>query len=388
MQRTSGAAVSGVVIAAVLAACAPTTSSPGEQDRPTDEATPGVVTSTVTRAQLGPGSTIVVVTNVRDQGAPTSGLATSLEVITPDGVRHPVWSVDLDESGVDGHPAGDVELADWRPELRTALLRTNNHDGRERVVAYDVTTGETHEAVLPRRAISVGLDPRGTGILMTLYGRDPLARTAAQTWPGERTRLPGTGGYPMTSVDGRTLVSPAGDLTGWTVVDLATRRTRTVVPTGSCSPIRWIDDDSVLTSCYARDGNQLRAVHLGGGSTVLGPFHEVVPGGTGIISDGDTVRAGGTRWYLSESRRGVLTRGSPQGVTRVRSTTGIVHLARTPDGRLLLARSDNTLYEPAFRAVLEVLDPETRTRTVLVRLAPGQAWRSVIGATEVRPWNP
>ena len=84
----------------------------------------------------------------------------------------------------------------------------------------------------------------------------------------------------------------------------------------------------------------------------------------------------------------MLTRGSPQGVTRVRSTTGIVHLARTPDGRLLLARSDNTLYEPAFRAVLEVLDPETRTRTVLVRLAPGQAWRSVIGATEVRPWNP
>lgn len=65
-----------------------------------------------------------------------------------------------------------------------------------------------------------------------------------------------------------------------------------------------------------------------------------------------------------------------------------MHLARTPDGRLLLARSDNTLYEPSFRADLAVLDPEARARTVLVRLAPGQAWRSVIDTTEVRHWNP
>ena len=383
MVRIVGGAVSGVVLAAVLAACTPTTASVPEKSRPSGEAMPGVVTSTVTRAQLGPGSTIVVATNVRERGAPTSGLATSLEVVTPDGVRHPLWTVDLDEAGV------DVDLADWRPELRTALLRTTGDRGRDRAVAYDVTTGAARVVVLPRGAISVGLDPRGTGILMTLYGRDPFARTVAQTWDGERTRLPGTGGYPMTSVDGRTLLSPAGDVSGWDVVDLATRRVETsVTPPGSCSPIRWIDDDSVLTSCYAHGGNQLRAVHLGGGSRVLGPFHHVVAGRTGIISDGDTVRAGGTRWYLSESRRGVLTRGSPQGVTLVQGTTGIVHLARTPDGRLLLARSDNTLDEPSARAVLEVLDPRTRTRTVLVRLAPGQAWRSVIGATEVRPWNP
>lgn len=378
--------VSGTVLAAtaLLTACTPTTASVPEKPRPTGGAGAGVVTSTVTRAQLGPGSTIVVVTNVRERGAPESGLATSLEVVTPDGVRHPVWSVDLD----DGRLTGDVDLADWRPELRTALLRTTGERGRDRVVAYDVTTGETHEVTLPRRAISAGLDPRGTGILMTLHGRDPLARTVAQTWAGERSRLPGTGGYPMTSVDGRTLVSPAGDLTGWAVVDLATRRARTVVPPGSCSPIRWIDDDSVLTSCYARDGNQLRAVHLDGGSTVLGRFHEVVPGRTGIIGDSDTVRAGGTRWYLSESRRGVLTRGGVDGTARVPGTPGMVHLARTPDDRLLLVRGDTTLHAPSMRGVLEVLDPETGARTVLVRLAPGQAWRSVIGATEVRHWNP
>jgi hypothetical protein len=380
--------VSGAVLAAMalLTACTPTTASVPERPRPTEDAGPGVVTSTVTRAQLGPGSTIVVVTNVRERGAPASGLVTSLEVITPDGVRHAVWS--SAPTHVDGELVGDVDLADWRPELRTALLRTTGARGRDRVVAYDVTTGETHEVTLPRRAISAGLDPRGTGILMTLYGRDPLARTVAQTWAGERTRLPGTGGYPMTSVDGRTLVSPAGDLSGWAVVDLTTRRATSVVPPGSCSPIRWIDHDSVLTSCYAREGNQLRAVHLGGGSTVVGPFHPVGAGSAGIVMDSDTVRAGGTRWYLAESRRGVLTEGSARVTTRVPGTTGMVHLARTPDGQLLLARSDNTLSEPSFRADLAVLDPETRSRTVLVRLAPGQAWRSVIGATEVRPWNP
>ena len=65
-----------------------------------------------------------------------------------------------------------------------------------------------------------------------------------------------------------------------------------------------------------------------------------------------------------------------------------MHLSRTPEGLLLLARSDSTLEAPSFRAVLEVLDPTSRAKEVLVRLEPGQAWRSVIGATEVRPWNP
>ena len=265
LRSTVAAAVAGL-----LAACTPTTASVPEPTRPTEEAAPGVATSTVTRAQLGPGSTIVVVTNVREQGAPTSGLATSLEVITPDGVRHPVWSVDL--ASVDGE-LGDFELADWRPELHTALLRMPEDRGRDRVVAYDVTTGETRQVTLPRRAISAGLDPRGSGILMTLYGQDPRSRTVSQTWDGERTRLPGTGGHPMASVDGRTLVTPAAERHAWSIVDLR-RRTATDLPVpGFCSPIRWLDHDSVLTSCYADAVNTLRSVHLGGGSTVLGPTH-------------------------------------------------------------------------------------------------------------------
>ena len=369
--------------AVLLAGCTPTTVSV-ERPGPTGEATPGVATSTVAPEQLGPGSTIVVVTNVREQGAHVSRPATSLEVVTPDGVRHPVWAVDLAE---DGELARDFDLADWRPDLHTALLRSAGDDGRDHVVAYDVTTGRTQELRLPRRAISAALDPDGTGILMTLYGRDPRARTVAQTWDGERTRLPGTGGHPMTSVDGRTLVTPAAERHAWSIVDLR-RRTATDLPVpGFCGPIRWLDDDSVLTSCYADGVNTLRSVHLRGGSTVLGPTHR--PGRARVHSYGDAVRAAGSRWYLAWSRRGELARGTrPNRVTRVPHTSSLMHLSRTPDGRLLLARSDSTLEAPSSRAVLEMLDPVSRDRTVLVRLAPGQAWRSVIGATEVRHWNP
>ncbi|RYB88713.1 hypothetical protein EUA06_19670 [Nocardioides glacieisoli] len=48
--------VSGTVLAAMalLTACTPTTASIPELSRPTEAARPGVVTSTVTGAQLGP----------------------------------------------------------------------------------------------------------------------------------------------------------------------------------------------------------------------------------------------------------------------------------------------------------------------------------------------
>ena len=351
---------------------------------------PGTVTATVTPAQLGPGSTIAVVTNVRERGAPGRGLATSLEVITPDGVRHPVWTSVLTED--DGHLAGDFDLADWRPELRTALLRVQRGSQEpDRVVSYDLTTGVAHEVVLPKRAISAALDPDGTGVLLTLYGRGPRSRTVARTWGGERTRLPGTGGYPMTSVDGRTLVSPAGDRPGWAVVDLQHGTSTELDQPGFCSPIRWIDDDSVLASCYAGGGNQLRAVHLGGGSSVLGPFHPIDDAGkVDVTSDGDVVRAHGSRWLLAWSRAGgVLEQQAGRGeVSRVPGTTGLWHLRRAQGGRLWLARSDNLLEAARSRGVLELFDPATGTSEVLVRLDRGQAWRSVIGATEVRHWNP
>ena len=386
------ALVAATVIAGLLPACTSTTASAPERSAPTQDVVPGTVTATVSPAQLGPGSTIAVVVNVREQDEMPTNPTTSLEVITPDGVRHPVWTTALTPD--DGHLLGDFELADWRPDLHTALIRVQRGSQvPDRVVSFDLTTGVTHDVVLPERAISVALDPDGTGILMTLYGTGPLSRTVSQTWDGRRTRLPGTGGYPMTSADGRTLVSPAGDRPAWSIVDLEDRTATELTPPGSCSPIRWLDDDSVLTSCYARGGNQLRAVHLGGGSTVLGPFHPIDDAGrVDVTADGDVVRAHGSRWLLAWSRAGGVleeqTRPGPAFVTRVPGTTGLWHLRRAPGGRLVLARSDNLLEAARTRGVLELFDPATGMREVLLRLDRGQAWRSVIGATEVRHWNP
>ena len=191
-------------------------------------------------------------------------------------------------------------------------------------------------------------------------------------------------------MDGRTLVSPATDRPEWSLVDLEHRAATVLTPPGSCSPVRWLDDDSVLASCYADGGNQLRAVHLDGGSTVLGPFHRIDDAGrVDVTQDGDMVRAGGSRWHQAWARRGgVLTEQTASGrVTRVPGTTGLWHLARAAGGGLLLARSGNLLESPRRRGVLEVLDTATGTRDVLLRLGREEAWRSVIGATEVRPWQ-
>jgi hypothetical protein len=380
-------AVVTVVTVVTLAAC---TAAPATPD-PEPDGRPALVTATVTAAQLGPGSIIAVVSNTGDQGAPPAEPATSLEVITPDGVRHPVWSVALTED--DGYLPGDFELADWRPDLHTALLRVQRGGPvPDRVVSYDLVTGGTHEVTLPRKAISAALDPDGTGILMTLYGKGPAGRIVAQGWDGERTRLPGTtGGRPLTSVDGRTLVSPAGDRTDWWVVDLPRHEARTISPPGSCDPIRWLDDDRVLASCYAEGGNRLTSVDLHGGSARLGPLHPIDDAGTvDVIADGDVVRVGGGRWYVTWRGRGtgVLTEQQrPGGRTRVPGTAGLLSLRRVPGDRLLLARSDSHQEHPVSRSVLELLDPATRTREVVVRLARGEAWRAVIGATDVRAWN-
>ncbi len=383
-----------VLAASSLAACTPapaSTAEPAAARTPTRADEPVPVTATVTEAQLGRGSTIAVIGNVWEQADPPANPTTSLEVITRDGVRHPVWSSPLTVD--DGYVAGDFVLADWRPELHTALV-TVTRDGRayDTVVSYDLTTGETHELGLPRRAISAALDPDGAGILMALYGKGAAGRLVAESWDGERTRLPGsTGGAPMTSPDGRTLVSPAGDRPDWWIVDLERQRATELTPPGSCDPIRWLDEASVLTSCYADGGNTLRAVHLDGGSTVLGPFHRIDDAGrVDVTQDGDLVRAGGSSWRQAWARRGgVLTQQVGSGpVARVPGTAGLWHLGRAGGGRLLLARSGNLLESPRTRGVLEVFDTATGTRDVLLSLERGEAWRSVIDATEVRAWNP
>lgn len=383
-----------VLAAASLAACSADPGAPVTSLVEADVASlPVTVTATVTEAQLGARSVVAVVTSYRERSAPEAGLTTSLEVITPDGGRHPVWSVEHTEEG--GHRAGDFALSDWRPDLHTALLRVQRGGPvPDLVVSYDVTTGETHEVVLPRKAVGAGLQPDGTGVLMTLYATGPQSRPVARDWDGSTTRLHGAASsVSIVSPDGRRVVSPAGVPLGrWWVVDLTANRARSVDVPGTCSQIRWLDDDHILSSCYARGGNQLVAVGLDGSSRRVGPFHPIDNAGrVGVTGDGDLRVVGGRRWFLTWGGRapGVLTEQEASGrIRRVPGTAGLTYLARAGRGRLLLARGDSSYDRPSINAVLEVLDPATGARDVRVALERRESWSAVVGATEVRPWNP
>ena len=188
MDLVTVRATAAALAAVVLAAGTPTSASapPPSQPPPTADRVAGAVTATVTPAQLGRGSVLAVVRRAESDDLDAVPLATSLEVITRDGERHPVWSTELTES--DGTYPGELWLADWRPELRTALLRIRRgRTGPDRVVAYDVTTGATKSLVLPRRAISAALAPDGAGIVMALSGTGAASRLYEVGWSGERT---------------------------------------------------------------------------------------------------------------------------------------------------------------------------------------------------------
>ena len=153
------------------------------------KSTPVPTTATVTADQLGADSTIAVVTKgYFEKGA--TGVGRSLEVITADGVRHPVWSVTLRETPAGWYP-GDFTLSDWRPEMHTALLRVSLGGQGDKAVSYDVTTGATHEVKLPREVSTVSLNPDGTGVLVTTYPSAKRAgRVATLSWEGVKTLLP------------------------------------------------------------------------------------------------------------------------------------------------------------------------------------------------------
>lgn len=79
------AAVAAPSTAAHPTAALPTAGERGSQPVPTK--------NTVTAAQLGADSVVAVVTHGPFDDVEADGLARSLEVITPDGVPHPVYTV-------------------------------------------------------------------------------------------------------------------------------------------------------------------------------------------------------------------------------------------------------------------------------------------------------
>ena len=368
------------------ATSAATTSAATTQHRAT---LPVPTTATVTADQLGPDSSIAVVTHGRFEKLNASGLARSLEVVTPDGVRHPVYSVQVEESRR-GWYLGDFLIADWRPELHTALLRVSLGKDGEKLVAYDVVTGVTKEMPAPRRGSTFGLAPDGSGLLMTAYGTEHRnGRISTVTWDGVRTPLPARGdGSALTSVDGTALVT--ADQDRWWVTDLGARTSRAVDTPGLCLPRRWLDADSVVATCGTRRGSQLRRVDLDGTSAPLGVRHSLAPR-DGVFDDADVRVVQGRSWFESFDGCGgaFLTRQTAAGKVRrvpVPGLDGPLTLVGTRGDDLVITHEKPECDSVRQRAALTLFDPVTKAETVLTRLGRDEAWRGVFAAGEVRSW--
>lgn len=403
-RRTIG---SGVTVTALLAAAlaigapgAPAEADRGAAPAPAPAAAvrhaaptlPVPTTATVTAADLGADSVVAVVTQGTFEDRDADGLGRSLEVITPDGVRHPVYSVDLVEGPADWF-RGDFLLADWRPELHTALLRVSLGLGGDRLVSYDVTTGAMHEVAAPRRGSFFALDPDGSGVLMTTYATERRpGRVATLDWDGTRTWLPARSDGPaITSTDGRTLVTAAGST--WWVTDLAARTSVTVDMGSSCVPHRWLDADSVVATCGRARWSQLRRVDLDGTSAGLGIRHHPRSPSAGprVFNDDDVRVVQGRSWYESFDGcgGGFLTRQTAAGTVRMVRVPGVrgpLTLVGTRGDDLVLTHERPECDGTRQRSALSLFDPVTRTETVLTRLARDEAWREAIAAAEVRSW--
>jgi hypothetical protein len=361
-------------------------------DRDVQPTAPTPTTATVTPDQLGPGAVIATVAHGDFTDPSASGLRRSLEVISPDGVRHRVYDVRVRRDRA-GWQVGDFRLADWRPEMHTALLRVSSGAEVEKAVSYDVVTGETHEVVLQSNTNTVGLSPDGTGVLLTTFARKSRpGRVVRHTWAGTTSGIPADAdGVALASVDGRLLITRNDD--GWALTDHVARTSTTMPTRGSCTPLRWMDADAVMASCRIRQGSQLRRMGLDGTSSALGVRHSEKQRRSGVpIFDDDDVRVvQGRRWYESYGGcgGGMLTTQTSRGkvrLVRLPGRAGALNLLGARGDSLFVALQEEECGSRASRAVLALVDPVTRRVSVLTRLGRGQSWSDTLPADEVRSW--
>lgn len=353
---------------------------------------PVVTTATVPTSDLGPDAVVAVVDSSVAEALEGGRMDRSLEVVTGDGARHPVYSVSTRRVPGGWYP-GDFVLADWRPELHTALLRVSRGSHGDTLVSYDVTTGTVHEVEAPERASTVALAPDGSGVLMTTYASDRGAgRVATLAWDGTRQWLPARAdGRALTSIDGRTLVTV--DDRRWWVVDLATRSSTTLELPSWCVPHRWLDADTVVASCGRARWSQLRAIDLDATSVPLGLRHteRTRRSGPAVFDDVDVRTVQGRSFYESYGGcgGGFLTRQTDDGRVRpvdVPWRGGSLALVGTRGDSLLVAHRPDDCEARRARSVLALLDPVTGQVDGLTRLARGESWREVVPAAEVQAW--
>lgn len=379
-----------LLVAAVLLASTTSPATAREADRRLD--TPQPTTATVAADQLGPDWNLAVVTRGNFERLRARGLGRSLELIAPDGTRHPVYSVDIAEDDR-GWFAGDFTLADWRPESHTALLRLARRQG-DRAVAYDVTTGTQRTVTLPQRAATVGLMPDGSGALITTFPSERRAgRVAVLTWDGVKTFLPArSDSLSLTSTDGRTLVTSESDKHRMWVVDLTTRTSRRIDTRQGCTPRRWWDATSVVATCINRWGSRLMRIGLDGPREPLAIRHRTTGNYHGQVWDDTDVRTvQGRDWFQSNGPCGgnFLTRQTSAGKVRLVDVPGAVaavSLVGTRGDDLVIAHTQ-TCESRGPRGVLSLFDPVTREESVLLRLGRRERWREVRPAAEVAAWG-
>ena len=210
---------------------------------------------------------------------------------------------------------GDFTLADWRPELHTALLRVSRARRATRLVAYDVATGARTRSCSPSSASTIGLAPDG-------------ARCPPDDVPDAepvRSRRPaGLGRHDVRDHRRGPTARPSRRRTAR--CSSPTRARRALVdrrPRGAHEhlrrhPRRLPPPPLVRRRLVGRDlqhrrvGSQLRRVALDGSWSPLGIRHtdRTRRLGAPILDDDDVRSVRGTRWFESYGGcgGGVLTR--------------------------------------------------------------------------------
>ena len=312
--------------------------------------------------------------------------ARSLELISPEGTRYSLYSTSKEmKKGVD---VNNFALVDWDPEARVALLKRVVNIRRSQVIRLDLESGSSQTLALPRQAMTTGLRPDGSGVLVQNFS----GKVVSITWDGVRTTVgQASQGGVITTPDGTTVL--VADPDHLTLIPLDGSATSAIATPGQCNPIRWYDDTQLLASCYSRQGSQLVTVGLDGTVTTRASMRDTTSKDfEGPSWDDTDVRVvGGRSYYEGNGPCGgsFIIRENAAGaqkLVRVPGSTGGVSLVDARDDRLVIAHTA-TCDSGVPRAVLSTFDPVSKDEDVLVTLATREHWGSVRAWDEPRPWG-
>jgi hypothetical protein len=147
-----------------------------------------------------------------------------------------------------------LRLADWSTDVRTALLIRQGATSSE-VIRLDLPSGKMQSfSAAGKVRLAQFTKPSGKAILLeraaTGIERVSLSGAHQLTYPKSRTTDQFTPYHPLSSPDGRTIVLDSDHGLVVRAEDGTLRRAiASPAGTGTCSPVRWWDANSVLAAC-------------------------------------------------------------------------------------------------------------------------------------------